>query len=381
MTVMGAYLGDLSFEVLDRWLERTPVVVQVHPLVPLCLNQNVDIVLDADLLLQELDHHLCTETQAKMILSDNAVLKTRFPWARSLDQPPISVINQNMRYHLDYARQHLLTTHKVAAFIEDDVRLNRYQLVVLLLVDGLSYENVRNWNTNTIPCFVDGPSVTYRFHNGAKDELVRQVGFVSITNYPSIYQRLYRFGYHHARGYTYWEPKDNIIADYMFTGVPFQRVANFEAIVQQIQREVFPPYTYLQIVREGLDGLAHGKRELHRSEIDGAIQAIADDIEQLLNSLKRTGFSTCVYVTADHGVLWKNEHPWQHLRLPDSKPRYITHHTELGKNHTVRFENGGVPYYLLCYPYLGSPIRASDSGVHGGLSYQESIVPFMKFQV
>ena len=38
-------------------------------------------------------------------------------------------------------------------------------------------------------------------------------------------------------------------------------------------------------------------------------------------------------------------------------------------------------YYLYHYPYLGSRIRANDSGVHGGLSYWESIVPFVRAEV
>lgn len=378
---MSTYLGDLSFEALDLWVKRMPVVAQVHPLVPLCLNQDVEIVLNAEVLLQEIDHRLFVQTQPKLILSDHGILKTRFPSLRSLALPPLNAINQNMRYHLDYAREHLLTTDKIAEFIESDVRLNGYQLVVVLLVDGLSYDDVRSWNSDTIPCFVDGPSVTYRFKNDAKDELVKQVGFASIINQPAIYQRLYRLGFHNARGYTYWKPKDNVIADYMFRGVPFQQVANFESIIYQLQQQQFSPYTYLQVVREGLDGLAHGKRELHRSEIDGAIQAIADDIDQLLHILKRTGFSTCIYVTADHGILWKNEHTWQNLRIPNSKPRYMFDRSDFLQDQAVQFDNGGLTYYLLNYPYLGNSIRANDSGIHGGLSYQESIVPFIKFKV
>lgn len=378
---MSVSLGDMPFEALDNWLQRTPVIADVHPLVPLCLNQDVDIVTNGEPLLQNLDNQLCIDTQPKLILAGGGTLKARFPTVHSLKHPPVSAINRNMRYHLDYARQHLVTTHKVAGFIEEDVRRNRYQLVVLLLVDGLSYEDVRNWNAKVVPCFVDGPSVTYRFQVDTKDDLVQKVGFASIINDPSIYQRLYRSGYHHARGYTYWRPKNNLVADYMFRGVPFQQVVNFEGIIQQIQQQVFPPYTYLQIVREGLDGLAHSKRELHRSEINGAIQAVAADIEHLLDVLRQKGFSACVYVTADHGILWKKEHPWQDIKLPESKPRYAQHYSEAAQDYAVRFENGGNPYYLLCYPFLGSPIRANDSGIHGGLSYQESIVPLMKFEV
>ncbi len=374
---------DVSFESLDSWLGRIPVIAQVHPLVPLSLSQNIDIVLDADVnhFLETLDNRGYIETRAKLILSDNEILKTRFPQMRSLEIPPIGAINRNMRHHLGYARTHLLTTHKVAQKVEEDVRQHHPELVVMLLIDGLSYADVLDWDTSIEPCFVDGPSVTYRFYDDDRDKLVEKVGFASIVNTPPIYQRLYRLGYRHARGYTYWKPKDNIIANYMFTGMPSEQVVNFEAILQQLSRETLPKYSYIQIVREGLDGLAHGKRELRRTEIEGAIRGILDDIERLLITLKSTGFSVYLYATADHGMLWKDEHQLENLKLPDSKPRYSPRYSSEIEEYAVRMENGGVPYYLLCYPYLGSAIRANDSGVHGGLSYQESIVPFLKFKV
>jgi len=374
---------DVSFESLDNWLRRTPVIGQVHPLVPLSLSQDVDIILDTEIshFLEALDNRAYIETRPKLILSDNEILKARFPQMRSLGIPPLDAINHNIRHHVGYARTHLLTTHKVAQKIEEDVRQHHPELVVMLLIDGLSYADVLDWGTSVEPCFVDGPSVTYRFYDDDRDKLVEKVGFASIVNTPPIYQRLYRLGYRHARGYTYWKPKDNIIADYMFTGVPFEQVVNFESILQQIRKENLPKYSYIQIVREGLDGLAHGKRELRRSEIEGAIKGILDDIERLLATLKSTGFSVCLYATADHGMLWKNEHQLDNRKLADSKPRYATRYSPELDEYTIRMENGGVPYYLLCYPYLGSAIRANDSGVHGGLSYQESIVPFIKFKV
>jgi len=36
---------------------------------------------------------------------------------------------------------------------------------------------------------------------------------------------------------------------------------------------------------------------------------------------------------------------------------------------------------VLSYPFLFNPISRLEWGVHGGISYQESIVPFVKMEV
>ena len=38
-------------------------------------------------------------------------------------------------------------------------------------------------------------------------------------------------------------------------------------------------------------------------------------------------------------------------------------------------------YYLYHSPYIGRRVRSNDSGIHGGLSYHESIVPFVRLEV
>ncbi len=381
-----------SMAELLRLARQMPVLAEVHPLLPLAFDPEVQIETDGRALLNLLDSRSASIPEGPLIiLDDKPLLRARFPFMRAVASPSAESINLNFAQHLDYARTRLLTNHGVAKWIENDVTRhmsdhagqNHPDVIALLLVDGLSYGDVLDWHwTHLEPCFVDGPSVTFRFHKEDSLGINERVGFAAIINRPSIHQRLYRLGFRTARGYTYWTPGSNEIADYMFSGLPFLRVANFEAVLGRLQREELHPGTYVQIVREGLDGLAHGKRELLEVEVDGAKAAIQRDIERLMDVLCAGGRRAALYVTADHGVLWKIEHVWQsddavrsdHARYFESAP------PKSFAAHTVSVENGGEKYSLCKHPWLAGSIPANDSGVHGGLSYQESIVPMGKLQ-
>lgn len=362
-------------------LARTPVIGEVHPLLPLALSGSVRIVKCGDDLLSELDDVLVAPQSPTLILQHDPRLAVRFPTISLMKHPPIDAINRNMHCHLEYAREQLLTTHGVAAALTEDVTEHRYDIVVLMLIDGLSYGDVVDWIDTAIPCFVDGPSVTYRLADDQRTVLPT-VGFPSIVGSPSVFSRLYDLGYKNALGYTYWEPDSNVISDYLFNQIPTHRVANFEAILTELRSFTFKQPTYVQIMREGLDGLAHSKREVSQAEIDGAIVAIRQDVERVMQVLNKHKCRLCLYLVADHGILWKTEHAWKLLDLTGSKPRYsMTRPEEGAYAHAVRYERSGQVYYSFIYPYLGNRIKADDSGVHGGLSYEESIVPFAKFEV
>ncbi len=370
-----------GYQQLENKLTRTPVIGDVHPLLPLALSNSVRIVKCGDDVLSELDDMLVAPQTPTLILRHDLRLEARFPTISLKEHPPVDAINRNMHCHLQYAREQLLTTHGVAVTLVEDVIERRYDIVVLMLVDGLSYGDVIDWIDTAIPCFVDGPSLTYRLADDQRTVLPT-VGFPSIVGSPSVFSRLHDIGYKNALGYTYWAPDSNVISDYLFRQIPTHRVANFEAILTELRSFTFKQPTYIQIMREGLDGLAHSKREMSRAEIDGAIMAIRQDIERVIQVLSKQKRRICLYLVADHGILWKTEHNWKTLDVTGSKPRYST--TRPGESAyacTVRYERSGQVYYSLTYPYLGSRIKADDSGVHGGLSYQESIVPFAKFEV
>lgn len=374
---------EVSMEELEYWLQRVPVVATAHPLVPLCLPPGTRVTSNPNEILSLIDQLSCQLVEPILILSDQTELTTRFPQLTILAQPPDELINERMPGNLPYARSYLLTTRKIAERIEIDVSLNNYEAIILFLVDGLSYADVVNWPCELEPCFVDGPSVTFRLKDDAGTELAQSIGFPAIVGRPSICSRLYRQGYRNARGYTYWN-RDNSVADYMFTGIPYERVANFEAVLEYLATEDSLKHTYVQIMREGLDGLAHSKRELRQQEIDASILGILHDVERLMELLQEKELRACIYLTADHGILWKTSHPFRIVPGINTRhPRYCvgTSIEAIDRECTVLFDQDGTPYHLFKYPFLGAPIKANDSGVHGGLSYQESIVPFAKFEV
>jgi hypothetical protein len=370
-----------DYQQLEQILAHTPVIGDVHPLLPLALSGSIRIVKSGDDLLSELDDVHATPHSPILILQQDPRLAMRFPTVSYKKHPSVQAINRNMHHHLDYARTQLLTTHGVAAALVEDVLEHRYEIVVLMLIDGLSYGDVVGWGDDVTPCFVDGPSVTYRLADDQRTVLPT-IGFPSIIGSPRLFSRLMNIGYRDALGYTYWAPDSNAISDYLFRQIPTHRVANFEMILAELRSLTFKQPTYIQIMREGLDGLAHSKREVSPAEIESTVVTIRQDVERLIEVLSRQNQRVCLYLIADHGILWKTEHNWQFLEMMGSKPRYSTHRPDKDSDdRVVRFERSGQVYYSFIYPYLGSRIKADDSGVHGGLSYQESIVPFAKFEV
>jgi hypothetical protein len=310
-----------------------------------------------------------------VILTNNTSLLSRFPAYEVLGEPSAQALNIALPERLMLARHLMLRNQDVPHHITEEVDRQNPPVVVMLLVDGLSYEDVRDWGWSIQPCLVDGPSVTYRLDRTNPLQVNPNVGFAALVGTPPLAMRLRGLGFKQFRGFSYWQRGQNTVSDMLFQYIPTRRVQGFGQILAALREEPIQNGTYLQIMREGLDGLAHGKRELGQWEIDGAAQAILHDIEALLRILPA---NTLVYVTADHGMLWKHEHRFEPIPLRDSRPRY----TETGISEMYQAHSSNIHGYdVLHYPYLGAPIPTNDSGVHGGLSYQESVVPFITIKV
>jgi hypothetical protein len=135
------------------------------------------------------------------------------------------------------------------------------------------------------------------------------------------------------------------------------------------------------MVREGLDGLAHNRREVSQQEIKSTVDVIHQDFHRLVELLNEKKLRGVIYLVADHGILWKKQHKWQIIEGNNSKhPRYVANNPDMSEFGT-EFATKQQTFHLWHYPYLGKKIKANDSGVHGGLSYWESIVPFVRVEV
>lgn len=370
----------ITIEQLEECLGHSPVIAMVHPLVPLAMKPELRVVADAQRLLSELDQYHYQPLDRILVLANHDYLRARFPCYVIQDAPPPEAINRRMHYHLDYMREFLLTSHKVADRIMSDVAAQYFDVVLLLLIDGLSYADTLHWKLNEQPCFIDGPTVTYRFR--ADGTIVDKVGFASIIGNPPLAERLYQQGYRKARGYTYWLPEHNAVAERMFRGIATKRVPSFEAVLRDIAANPPQSLTYFQIVRDGLDGLAHNKREVGTDDIIGTLRSLRQDIERLIGLLRESRLRSCMYITSDHGILWKHEHRFSSIDVKGSHPRYVEGVFELPTNvNAVQFQADTQVYQCFSYPFLGSKLPIDDCGIHGGLSFQESIVPFIKIEV
>jgi hypothetical protein len=60
-------------------------------------------------------------------------------------------------------------------------------------------------------------------------------------------------------------------------------------------------------------------------------------------------------------------------------PRHYEHSKR--SQHVLNVEFEGKEFALLEYPYLRRDLRANEWGVHGGLSFEESVVPLLSITI
>jgi hypothetical protein len=364
-------------DALKRQLTVAPVMGHFHPLLPLCLPPGVVVTADARRVALAMDARDPVPEDLILIIRPDPAYADRFLSLSLTEAPPAEVINEGLVSNPKAARC-LLTNHGIGDRIVTDAETNGYRCVALLLIDGLSYEDVRHWPEVPEPVFVDGPSIT--FSNPTGGAVLPDVGFPAITGSTPLGLRLQRVGLIRSRGYTYWDRAQNDVADLVFKGIHQDRVSSITEALDRLAGQSLDGM-YIQIVRIGTDSLAHGRREVSGAEVAATVQVVHKDLQALVNLLREGGVHGAVYLTSDHGMLWKNQNALQKLDgYATTHPRYTME--GLGHNvATVRFSRGNMDFHLFKYPYIGTTIRANDGGVHGGLSYWESIVPLVRVEV
>ncbi len=364
---------------LLQTLQHGPVMAEMSPLALLCLPPEIDIAPEAETLVERLDALEPHSEQPTLIPHVDVRYQHRFQVFNETVTHTPTAINEMLPCRLSDARRLLLTHQQVADRIVANTVQRGYRIVALLLVDGLSYDDVKSWPENPEPCLVDGPSITYSLTD--QNEIVSEVGFPGIIGSPPLARRLVDVGIPCSTGFSYWRRERNEVSAYLFQGVPLTRVTSITTALDILEQQSCEG-TYVQVLREGLDGLAHSRREVTPREIEATVNAIHDDYRRLIEVVAATRLPGAVYLTADHGILWKVQHPDLHLveGLRSAHPRY-QRGGETSPDYSVKLSFAGQIYNLYRYPYLGAAIRANDSGVHGGLSYWESLVPFVRVEV
>jgi hypothetical protein len=368
---------------LLRLLDVTPAIVDIHP-VSLCfLPSDVTVFESAAEVAHLLDNPEFVLPGRYLIKKPAKQYTGRFPQVTCKHNPFTPELNKVLFERYDEVAEHMLCQNQLADHIVKEAA--SCKLVILFLVDGLSYEDIKEWEIpgsnvkeQNEPCLVNVPSVT-------------RVAFPNIIGSPTIAERLFSLGYHNRLGFTYWTRQDNELTDRLFYAIPdVQKTNLFPQILNtlhhQFDQNLSLEKIYVQIIRTGLDGYAHSQKR--RPPIKAIVDEIKQEFMQITNLCaklnQKYGWRINVHLTSDHGILWFHEFEPDVVGAAPSKAsarwcnwRDLYYQGDKGRQFLIQDEE----YYCLGYPKLRRPPRIDEQGVHGGISYQESIVPFLTVRI
>ena len=288
-----------------------------------------------------------------------------FPTIELPPFPSIAQVNKVLPSRFETAN--LFKQSEVAAEITARTAQESPQIVVLLVFDGLSFYEVVDWelpNAKLEPCLVDGLSTT-------ESAMQRLIGS------PVLTHRLFDLGYVRRLGFSYWARARNTLTDALFAEFPenqLHRVTTFDEVLSTLKESEWSTQTYVQIIRSGLDGVCHFNRE--RPNIKGLLGDLKRDMLLLLEVLRETERSFRLFITADHGILWYAD---QDI-IPFAQEKFNARYTEgafaSGDNILMLDTDEGIYTVLTGDKIITKNRKVTEWGFHGGISAQESLVPF-----
>jgi hypothetical protein len=198
--------------------------------------------------------------------------------------------------------------------------------------------------------------------------------------------RLFDRGYRRRLGFTYWSRERNPLTDVIFRTIAnVKQVGDFSAILAATRREIHSSLDqkiYVQILRTGLDGYAHHQKR--KPPVAVIVDTLMDEMASLGDLFREAGCTARIHLTADHGILWRDQFEPQVVgrATAGASPRAcewpdLYRQDESGK----RFVVAGREIYCLAYPKIRRALRIDEQGVHGGISFQESLVPFLTMRI
>ena len=300
-------------------------------------------------------------------LSDREELAQVFGFP-TVELPELPLIEQvNVALPSRFETTHLFKQSDVAAEIAKRIHQELPQIAVLLVFDGLSFYDVVDWKlprSTLEPCLVDGLSVT----NSAMQRLIGS---------PVLTHRLFGLGYVRRLGFSYWERAMNVLTDALFAEFPknqLHRMTTFDEVLQKIKASGWGTHTYVQIIRSGLDSVCHFNRE--RPNIKSILDDLKRGIFSLLEALQETEKSFRLFITADHGILWYADQDIIPLAQEKFNARYTDESIAGGDNLLTLNTDEGTYTVLTGDKVIAKQRKVTEWGFHGGISAQESLVPF-----
>ncbi|ATW88247.1 hypothetical protein halTADL_1482 [Halohasta litchfieldiae] len=311
-----------------------------------------DVIIDADEHHPDFDRLSCDEETV------GPRLNTVVDWASNTD---------HQRLKEDLLVQSQIKEHILDAVSTED-------LVILIIVDGLSYESVRGTAIDARPVFVDGISTTepgYRRVIYGKGQYSPTSVYADLLDAKRFYNDL---------SYTYWERGDEDLSTDLHSSMSsVTRISSFNEVVDAL-REEYPleEKTFVQITRMGLDQDSHNRKE--EPNKSAVVQDILDDLGKMHETADKLSDRFRIFLTADHGILWRDQLPSEDsIVCEDYHPhaRFVEGGMNIKEGRTI-FETDGVKSIGLGYPHLTRKLANTEWGVHGGFSYYESIVPLIE---
>ena len=311
-----------------------------------------DVIIDAD------EHH---PDFARLSCDEETVkprLNTVVDWATNTDYQRLE--------------NELLVQSRVKEHILDSV--SSEDLVILIIVDGLSFESVRGTAVDAKPVFVDGISTTEPGYR----RVIYGEGQYSPTSVYADLLDAKRF--YNDLAFTYWERGDEDLSTDLHSSMSsVTRISSFTEVVDDL-REEYPleEKTFVQITRMGLDQDSHNRKE--EPNKSAVVQDILDDLGKIHETANKLSDQFRIFLTADHGILWRDQLPPEpSIVCEDYHPhaRFVEGGISIKEGRTI-FDRDGTKTTGLGYPHLTRKLANTEWGVHGGFSYYESIVPLIE---
>jgi len=313
-----------------------------------------DVIIDADEHHPNFDRLSCEEQTVKPQL--NSVVN----WASHTDHKQLA--------------DDLLVQSGLKEYILDSVSAE--DLVILIIVDGLSFESVRGTEMDATPVFVDGISTT---ELGYRRVIYGDSGkYYSPT---SVYADLLtQKRFYNDLAFTYWErDKNDLSTDLHSSMSSVTRISSFSEVVNALRSEhPLEEKTYVQITRMGLDQDSHNRKE--EPPRSAVVQDIRSDLQELQKAASKLSERFRIFLTADHGILWRDQLPSKLSIVCDEHhphARFVEGGMTIEEGRTI-LDADGNKITGLGYPYLTRELKNTEWGVHGGFSYYESIVPLVE---
>ncbi len=367
-----------TIEQLESWLHRTPAMLEIQDKLTLAFLSESPKLFDKCInMISWLDQPKVIKEEMVVCLSHDVHYAHRFPLLNCIHNPYTSELDRLLveRFHL--VRQYMIKQDGIGDIVVSDCIRKEVETVVLILVDGLSYTDTDNWDefSNKLACLVTGITTT------------RQ-GFRNVIGDPPLGLRLFELGFRNRIGYTYWTREGNELTDLLFRSIPSASIVEGNTMSKTLVDLAQPDLenTYVQIVRVGLDQYAHGERgEDIEDNREVTLQNIRRELIELKNILESKGRPALIYLTSDHGLLWRDQTQFDIIGnvAGSSSPRYcqVDKIGELDETKGRTIETTDQAYFQLHPNYLRRKLHRNEFGVHGGLSYTESVIPLIKIEV